>query len=148
MLSGDGVLYQRRGRDRPSYPGMLDATAAGHLVAGESVADGMREVQEELGVSWPMEALTDLGVHRVQDGMNREFQHVYTVRDDRPLREWPFNHDEVAGLVLVTPAGAIEWDGERERAVEIAPAEVVPTPYLAELGLTPPFSGPLWTQKF
>jgi isopentenyldiphosphate isomerase len=137
VRSGDAVLFQRRGRDRPSYPGMLDATAAGHLVAGESVADGMREVEEELGVSWPIEALTDLGVHRVEDGTNREFQHVYAVHDDRPLRDWPFNRDEVAGLVLVTPRGAVEWDGERERVVVVDPAQIVTPPYLSELGLLP-----------
>ncbi len=115
---------------------MLDATAAGHLTAGESVADGMREVEEELGVSWPMDALTDLGVHRVDEGSNRELQHVFSVRDDRPLRQWTaFARDEVAGLVLITPAGATEWDGERERAVEIDPDEIVPAPYLGALGI-------------
>ncbi|HEX6389799.1 MAG TPA: NUDIX domain-containing protein [Solirubrobacteraceae bacterium] len=134
---GDGVLFQRRGYDRPSYPGMLDATAAGHLLAGETIADGMREVQEELGVTWPMEALEDLGVHRVEDGTNREFQHVYAVRDERPLRDWPFNREEVAGLVLVTPNSAVEWDGDRERAVTIDPGEIVRPPYLSALGLLP-----------
>jgi hypothetical protein len=96
----------------------------------------MREVEEELGVTWPMEALTDLGVHHVDEGNNREFQHVFSVRDDRPLREWTaFARDEVAGLVLITPSGATEWDGEREWTVQIASEEIVPAPYLS--GLVP-----------
>ncbi|MBA2348095.1 MAG: NUDIX hydrolase, partial [Solirubrobacterales bacterium] len=37
VLSGDAVLLQRRGRHKASWPGALDATAAGHVAAGESV---------------------------------------------------------------------------------------------------------------
>jgi ADP-ribose pyrophosphatase YjhB (NUDIX family) len=118
---------------------MLDATAAGHLTAGETVADGVREAEEELGVRWRFDELTAFGVFRVvdhptPDTTNREFQHVYTVRDDRPLREWTaFDRAEVAGLVLITPSGATEWDGETERAVRVEPAEIVPAPYLDQL---------------
>jgi ADP-ribose pyrophosphatase YjhB (NUDIX family) len=118
---------------------MLDATAAGHLTAGETIADGVREVEEELGVRWRFDELTELGVFPIEDHptpgtTNREFQHVYTVRDDRPLREWAaFDRAEVAGLVLMSPDGAIEWDGEHERAVTVDPAEIVPAPYLSAL---------------
>jgi isopentenyldiphosphate isomerase len=133
------VLLQRRAYDKDGFPGMLDATAAGHLTAGETIADGVREVEEELGVSWRFDELTELGVFRVEDHptpdtTNREFQHVYTVRDERPLREWTaFDRVEVAGLVWMTPGGAIEWDGEHERAVTIAPGEIIPAPYLARV---------------
>ena len=52
VLSGGGVLLQRRAADKDAFGGMLDATAAGHLLAGESVADGVREAEEELGVAF------------------------------------------------------------------------------------------------
>jgi isopentenyldiphosphate isomerase len=148
VVTADGVLLQRRSRAKEAFPGMLDATAAGHLVAGEQVADGLREVEEELGATWPLEALSDLGVHRVDDHptpatTNREFQHVFAVFDDRPLTAWTALHrDEVDGLVLVGHDGlgallsggrcaAREWDGTAVRDVEVDAAELVPAPYLA-----------------
>lgn len=150
VVSARGVLFQRRAASKTAFPLMLDATAAGHLVAGEDVADGLREAEEELGVRWALADLHDLGVHRVDDrpapGMvNREHQHVFAVRDDRPLGEYTgIARDEVAGLVLVGHDGAaallaggtargVEWDGEARRTLTVRAAELVPAPYLPEI---------------
>jgi isopentenyldiphosphate isomerase len=152
VVRADGVLLQRRAATKGSWPGRLDASAAGHLLAGEVVADGLREAEEELGVAYAFEELTPLGVHRVADGerdgaINRELQHVFGVRDERPLDAWTaFDSIELDGLVLVghqefaaLAAGApgtvpgTAWDGERLAAVDVAPRELVPTPYLAAL---------------
>lgn len=150
VTTGDGVLLQRRARTKAAWPGRLDATAAGHLTTGEAVADGLREVEEELGVRYAMGDLRDLGVHRVDEptrrgGRNRELQHVFAVRDARPLAEWTrFDRVELDGLVAVRsaefatlvagrPVDGRTWDGEREREVVIDPDELVPTPYLPDL---------------
>ncbi|WCB96433.1 Isopentenyl-diphosphate Delta-isomerase [Baekduia alba] len=158
VVRGDGVLLQRRAADKASWPGYLDASAAGHLLAGEAIQDGIREAEEELGAAYAFDDLASLGVHRVADPersgiVNRELQHVFAVRDERPLAEWTsFDRVEVAGLVLVDHAGFAalaaaladgdgngvrvagrEWDGTAERATEVAPAEVVPAPYLAAI---------------
>jgi 8-oxo-dGTP pyrophosphatase MutT (NUDIX family) len=146
------VLLQRRASTKASWPGRLDATAAGHLVAGESVADGLREAEEELGVAWPFDALVALGRHRVEDRerpgvVNRELQHVFGVRDERPLQAFDgFDRAELDGLVVVAHAGfaalasghdapvaARSWDGVRVAATAIRAAELVPSPYLASL---------------
>jgi hypothetical protein len=151
VVSRDGVLLQRRGAHKSSWPGRLDATAAGHLVAGERVADGLREVQEELGVEYALEDLVALGVHRVDDEEvpgrhNREHQHVFGVRDERPLEAWSaFDRAELDGLVVVShdglaalaagdgPVRGRAWDGVRVTYVAVRAAELVPTPYLVEL---------------
>jgi isopentenyldiphosphate isomerase len=160
VVSPAGVLFQRRAAGKASWPGYLDASAAGHLLAGEAIADGLREAEEELGVAYAFAALTPLGVHRVaeeQPGgiVNREHQHVFGVVDDRPLAGWDaFDRTEVDGLVLVghddfaALAGALAgggdgddeiavparaWDGTAERPVTVGPGEVVPAPYLATL---------------
>jgi isopentenyldiphosphate isomerase len=155
VVRSDGVLFQRRAADKASWPGFLDASAAGHLLAGEAIRDGLREAEEELGVAYAFEDLEPLGVHRVADPersglVNRELQHVFAVRDERPLVDWTaFDRVEVAGLVLVahdgfaTLARALAgadgdgvrvagraWDGVEERAVEVGAGEVVPAPYL------------------
>ena len=152
VVSADGVLLQRRAATKASWPGRLDATAAGHLLAGEQVRDGLREVEEELGVAYAFGDLEPLGVHRVDDmerpGMhNREFQHVFAVRDERPLSTWTsWARDELDGLVRVGHAGFAAlasaegaavpgraWDGEREEEIEVTTADLVPTPYLATI---------------
>ncbi|MDX6727243.1 MAG: hypothetical protein QOK49_2048 [Baekduia sp.] len=158
VVRADGVLLQRRARDKSSWPGFLDASAAGHLLAGEAVPDGLREVEEELGAAYAFADLQPLGVHRVADddhsGMvNRELQHVFAVRDERALEAWTaFDRVEVDGLVLVAhdafaqlaaaaaagrdapaPVTATAWDGTRRSAVAVRAAELVPAPYLAAL---------------
>ena len=48
--SADGephMVVQRRGPDKLQFPNALDITAAGHYLAGETVADGLRELQED-----------------------------------------------------------------------------------------------------
>jgi hypothetical protein len=153
VVSADGVLLQRRGATKASWPSRLDATAAGHLLAGEDDADGLREAEEELGVAYAPADLTALGAHRVEDdgapGMvNREVQLVFAVRDDRPLDAWTrFARGELDGLVLVGhdgfealargmttgPVPAREWDGAAIRAVEVHRDDLVPSPYLAAI---------------
>jgi isopentenyldiphosphate isomerase len=158
VVTPGGVLFQRRARDKSSWPGYLDASAAGHLLAGEAVRDGVREADEELGTAYVFDDLEPLGVHRVDDPersgvVNRELQHVFAVRDDRPLARWTgFDRVELDGLVLVghegfaalaaavtggeddareaVSVGGRAWDGAREEDVAVSAAEVVPAPYL------------------
>lgn len=157
VVGPDGVLLQRRARDKASWPGYLDASAAGHLLTGEAVRDGLREADEELGAAFAFDDLESLGVHRVDDAersgvVNREVQHVFAVRDDRPLEAWrDFDRVEVAGLVLVGHDGfralaqavaagadgpsvpARAWDGIAVSEIDVAPGEIMPAPYLAAI---------------
>ncbi len=151
VVSGDAVLLQRRSGTKASWPGKLDATAAGHVGAGESVADGgAREVREELGVAYAPGALVGLGVRAIADhsgpGVNRELQHVHVVSDSRPLTAWTsLEWGELDGLVRVgltaftalvhrgRSAPAEAWDGDGVREVEVAPEEVLPGQYLRPL---------------
>ncbi|MBN8237016.1 NUDIX domain-containing protein [Halobacillus kuroshimensis] len=56
------VLLQKRAFDKEDYPGLYDITAAGHLEAGEGLIEGgLREIQEELGLSLERSALTPAG---------------------------------------------------------------------------------------
>jgi isopentenyldiphosphate isomerase len=152
VVRRDGVLLQRRARTKASWPGRLDASAAGHLLAGEAVRDGLREAEEELGVAYAFGDLEPLGVHRVADAeqegrLNRELQHVFAVRDERALEAWTaFDRMEVDGLVLVAHpdfaalAGgapeavpAVAWDGVRSTATAVTAGDLVPTPYLGAI---------------
>ena len=101
------LLLQLRSAAKKDHPNMLDVTAAGHLAAGEQALDGLRELEEELGVFTEAGDLRYLGIkHDIMDRThgvrNREFAHVYILRDDRPIEEYRLQEDEVSGLVEVS----------------------------------------------
>lgn len=61
QVEGSFYIYlQLRSAGKKDFPSMYDITAAGHLLAGETVVDGVREIKEELGVSVQMDELTFL----------------------------------------------------------------------------------------
>ncbi len=101
------LLLQLRSATKKDHPNTLDVTAAGHLAAGEQALDGLRELEEELGVFTEAGDLRYLGIkHDIMDRThgvrNREFAHVYILRDDRPIEEYRLQEDEVSGLVEVS----------------------------------------------
>lgn len=102
--NSDFLLLQLRSQAKKNYPNMVDITAAGHLQSGESPEDGVRELAEEIGVEVLSSNLRYLGIkHDISDEVNgsrnREFAHVFLLRDDRPLDRYKLQEDEVAGLV-------------------------------------------------
>lgn len=85
--AGGSLLYQLRARTAGNWPGLLDASVAGHLLAGEDYAAAMREAREEIGITVPPEAAVLLGVRREidpasADGCNRELQGVHLAKLD------------------------------------------------------------------
>ncbi len=103
---GAFLLLQRRGLAKDTHPGMLDTTVGGHLAAGETPEDALREIEEELGVAVDLAALRHVGT-RVIAGeappytFDRELEEVYLLRDDRPLTAYRPNPVEVDGVVRV-----------------------------------------------
>lgn len=96
------VLCQKRHRRKDMHPQRLDVTAAGHLLAGETVADGVRELNEELGLVVPFKALVPLGVFEgilEESGLvDKELSHEFLYETDRPLSDYRVQTDEVEGL--------------------------------------------------
>lgn len=100
------VLFQRRGPEKLLFPNMLDITAAGHLQAGEKPEDGLRELNEELGMSCVVSDLIPLGIRIDVSNtnnvtINHEFCHTYLVVSHRPLDAYKLQADEVSGLVQI-----------------------------------------------
>jgi len=102
---GAFVLFQKRGPTKKVFPNALDITAAGHLLAGETVADGIREVNEELGLSTAFSELIPLGIKfdvaAIGAVVNREFCHAFLLRNDGPLSQYRLEPNEVTGIVQV-----------------------------------------------
>ncbi|MBP2000917.1 isopentenyldiphosphate isomerase [Paenibacillus shirakamiensis] len=100
------MLFQLRASDKESYPGLLDTSCAGHLLTGETPADGVRELEEELGLHFVFQDLLPCGTVKMESQMSesyidREFYHVFLVHSEQELMEYTFQQSEVAGLYWV-----------------------------------------------
>lgn len=110
-----GVAYldfQRRGMEKDTFPGRLDATVAGHLGAGESARDALREVDEEAGITIRESDAVEAGVRiSANEGngraIDRELQQLFLVRRDEPITSYRPNPDEVAAIVRIALDDAI-----------------------------------------
>ena len=102
--NGTFLLLQRRGLEKDSWPGALDATAAGHLAAGETPEDAFREIEEELGIQPDLGALQHVGTRIIAGEdpphrLDREVEEIYLLRDERPLTAYRPEPAEVDALV-------------------------------------------------
>lgn len=97
------IYLQLRSQQKKDYPGLLDITAAGHLLSDETVQDGVREVQEELGIDVTYEELIPLGVIKyslTQGSMiDREMANVHLCLSDTNLEDFKPQLEEVEGMM-------------------------------------------------
>lgn len=104
--NGYQVLFQRRHPSKDVNPNKLSVSAAGHILANESVEDGIREVQEEVGVSLSFQDLHSLGEYRLvlQEGKmyNREISLLYYTVQPLCFSSFSPQLSEVSGLFLIS----------------------------------------------
>ncbi len=97
------LLFQRRSAGKDTWPGRFDATVGGHVRAGETLAETMREIDEEIGLAPEALLLRPLGVricaNEASAGViDREIQEVFLLLDDRPLTTYRPNTVELSAL--------------------------------------------------
>ena len=99
------LLFQRRAASKRDFPLKLDITAAGHLLAGETVRDGIREIVEEVGVAVAYHELLPVGVIpsalMLDQFIDREFCHVYLYHYQEPTPQFLLQQEEVADIIAV-----------------------------------------------
>ncbi|ANU24567.1 NUDIX hydrolase [Planococcus donghaensis] len=102
----DMIYLQLRSNDKKDFPGLFDITAAGHLLADETVKDGVREVREELGLRVEFNELFPLGT--IQDQLaignfvDNEHCHCFLYRKkDNYDETFELQKEEVAGMAKV-----------------------------------------------
>jgi isopentenyldiphosphate isomerase len=162
--AGPYLLLQRRAAAKDTWPGYLDITAAGHLSAGEEPLDGLREIEEELGLQVNPERLVPLGTIKIEQqlptGYDRELHEIFLLRDDTPPEKlhlqkeevesvFRLNLDDVKTLYVTGEAPAHEYKQGKRSTTRIHLTEFVPQNenYLAQIasaarqllsGTTPP----------
>jgi len=130
------VVLQRRSLLKDTFAGLWDAAAAGHWRFGESAAEAAREIEEELGIEVPFEALAfrsrERTARQFANGLtDRELHDVYVLEDDRPLTSYRPDAAEVIGLAvfpaqgLVALASGISGELEALESVKVASVGVL-----------------------
>jgi isopentenyldiphosphate isomerase len=130
------LTLQRRSPDKDTWPGRFDATVGGHYRAGDTVAETLREIEEEIGIVAELQDLRPLGVrvcaNEAQPGIvDREIQDVFLLRDDRPLEAFRPNPGELAALVrfpLETLVPFLAGESSEIGGEMLAPAATRATP--------------------
>lgn len=100
------LLIQRRAAKKSTWPGRLDVTVAGHLAAGEEKLDGLRELEEELGLSPDPGRLIPMGTRRIEQeipqGCDRELHDIYLLEDETPPEDLRLQEEEVESVLLLS----------------------------------------------
>lgn len=96
------LTLQLRSKMKKDFPNLLDITAAGHLLDTESVQDGVREIEEEIGIKVNMTDLIPVG--RIKNELifnqfiDREFCHVYLYVTSLENEQFTLQEEEVSGM--------------------------------------------------
>ena len=100
---GPYLFVQRRAAAKETWPDRLDVTVGGHLGTGEKALDGLREVEEELGLTVRPDELVPLGTRRAEleipTGLDREFQDVFLLVRPLAPQDLRLQKEEVATIV-------------------------------------------------
>lgn len=123
------VIFQRRSLTKDTWPGAIDVAVGGHIRAGETLAETVREAEEEIGLKLTLPELTPLGrrfqLYADDAFIDAEINDVFAYRCDQPLACYQLKPDEVASLVSIPlEAGLRLFDNpatERITATEQAP---------------------------
>lgn len=96
------LTLQLRSKLKKDFPNLLDITAAGHLLDTESVQDGVREIEEEIGIKVNMTDLIPVGriknESHLDQFMDREFCHVYLYVTSLGNEQYTLQKEEVSGM--------------------------------------------------
>lgn len=101
------IIFQKRSDNKKSWPGYFDISAAGHIEAGETIEDGLRELKEELGVKVEFNKLISLGTRVCveefkENTLNHEFQSIFFLKDNRSIWDYNLQGDELSGICKVS----------------------------------------------
>ncbi|MFS1513772.1 NUDIX hydrolase [Chengkuizengella sp. SCS-71B] len=115
------LLFQKRAACKADYPNFLDITSAGHLLASETIKDGIREVEEELGLKVKFEDLVSIGIIkeeiRTEAIIDREFCHVFLYEKDI-IPKFTLQQEEVASIFKIKLYEVIELFEGRLREIK------------------------------
>ncbi|MCM3595144.1 NUDIX domain-containing protein [Metabacillus idriensis] len=97
------LYFQLRSKEKKDYPNLFDITAAGHILANETIEDGTREVEEEIGIQVSFSELVLLDVIKYcvsqTDLIDNEIAHVFFYPYNQSFEAFTLQKEEVSGMV-------------------------------------------------
>jgi isopentenyldiphosphate isomerase len=120
--SGNKIVLQLRSADKDSYPSTFDISASGHLLAGEKPEDGVREIEEELGLKVNYADLLYLGVYKeavdTPGRCVRHLSHTYLYETNQPLSAYKPQESELDGVFEISIADGLKLFTGESASVE------------------------------
>ncbi|WP_252504987.1 NUDIX domain-containing protein [Sporosarcina sp. Marseille-Q4943] len=106
LVDDTNVFIQKRSATKKDFPSLYDITAAGHLQADEEVMDGIREVEEELGIKVDPFKLKRMGfvrdVIKLPGFIDKEFANVFLYHSTFAFEEFTLQQEEVESIHSVS----------------------------------------------
>jgi len=100
------IVYQVRSPNASWAPNKFDVTAGGHYLVGESLLDGLREVEEELGKVYEAKDLSYIGQKLnvspdTKGNMRHEIVDISFIKDNSSLTSYSLQEEEVYGVCTI-----------------------------------------------
>ena len=100
------VLFQKRAKNKDTFPSLWDVSVAGHIGAGEDIKEAaLREIEEEIGLSVVGSQLEGIGLFKSMQKhsetlIDNEFHHNFLCELKVPLEQLTRQQSEVDDLQL------------------------------------------------
>lgn len=117
------IYLQLRSKKKKDYPGQYDITAAGHLIEDEVVEDGVREMQEELGIEVTFSQLIPLGViaYSIDNDQIKdyEFANVFLYELTGGIQSFTIQREELDGIYCTKLEDFIRLARNEVQSIEV-----------------------------
>lgn len=105
FIDKDSIYFQVRSAQKKDYPNLLDITAAGHILAHETIFDGIREVHEEIGIDVSYNSLVPVGIIKycvvMENFIDKELANVFLYDSQHSSEEFNLQVEEVSAIVKI-----------------------------------------------
>lgn len=120
------VYFQLKNSDNYTFDrkNFLDISVGGHYEAGETIEQGIRECEEELGIKIEFNQLISIGIrqtacHIAENYIANEFQHIFLLPLNIELSELKPKDNEVVGFVEVQIYDCIDLLQHKVNTIQI-----------------------------
>ena len=101
------LLFQKRSKDKISFPNLWDVSVAGHMGSGEDeITSAIREVYEEIGLSIKDQDLSKIGIYKEifehsKTFVDNEVHHIYLCKLHGDVKLLKLQKEELSAVKII-----------------------------------------------